>query len=153
MREASIHRFFCHAGAGIRIHPFSSIETRAGRAGQGQVSLRQMAAYFRFADSVLFAAGRQSIEKRTFRMQEIPASFLYEKPGKPGREVFAMSQIKVSHVTFSYEGSFDEIFTDVSFVLDTDWKLGFIGRNGKGKTTFLRLLLGELPYQGTILSS
>lgn len=115
--------------------------------------MRQMAAYFRFADSVLFAAGRQSIEKRSFRMQEIPASFLYTKPGKPGREVFVMSQIKVSHVTFSYEGSFDEIFTDVSFVLDTDWKLGFIGRNGKGKTTFLRLLLGELPYQGTILSS
>lgn len=50
-----------------------------------------------------------------------------------------MSQITVSNLTFSYEGSYDNIFENVSFQLDTDWKLGFIGRNGKGKTTFLRL--------------
>ena len=61
-----------------------------------------------------------------------------------------MSQILVSHLTFSYESSFDVIFDDVSFTLDTDWKLGFAGRNGKGKTTFLRLLQGKYPYQGTI---
>mgnify|MGYP000069118061 CR=1 FL=1 len=46
-----------------------------------------------------------------------------------------MSQITVSNLTFSYEGSYDNIFENVSFQLDTDWKLGFIGRNGKGKTT------------------
>ena len=62
-----------------------------------------------------------------------------------------MSMIQVSHLTFGYEGSSDTVFEDVSFTLDTDWKLGLIGRNGKGKTTFLRLLLGELPYQGEIL--
>ena len=54
-----------------------------------------------------------------------------------------MSQITVSNLTFSYEGSYDNIFENVSFQLDTDWKLGFIGRNGKGKTTFLRLLQGK----------
>ena len=64
-----------------------------------------------------------------------------------------MSQILVSHLTFSYESSFDVIFDDVSFTLDTDWKLGFAGRNGKGKTTFLRLLQGKYPYQGTISAS
>ena len=42
-----------------------------------------------------------------------------------------MAQICVSNLTFCYEGSFDNIFEDVSFVIDTDWKLGFIGRNGK----------------------
>ena len=51
-----------------------------------------------------------------------------------------MAQICVSNLTFCYEGSFDNIFEDVSFVIDTDWKLGFIGRNGKGKTTFLNIL-------------
>ena len=56
-----------------------------------------------------------------------------------------MSQIQVSHLTFGYEGSFDNVFEDVSFVIDTDWKLGFIGRNGKGKTTFLNLLMGNYP--------
>lgn len=61
-----------------------------------------------------------------------------------------MSQISVNHLTFSYEGSFDTIFEDVSFRIDSDWKLGFIGRNGKGKSTFLQLLLGKHEYRGSI---
>lgn len=61
-----------------------------------------------------------------------------------------MAQINVNHLTFSYEGSFDNIFENASFSIDTDWKLGFIGRNGKGKTTFLQLLLGKYPYTGSI---
>jgi len=61
-----------------------------------------------------------------------------------------MSQITVNKLTFAYEGSYDFIFENVSFQLDTDWRLGFTGRNGRGKTTFLNLLLGKLEYSGTI---
>lgn len=61
-----------------------------------------------------------------------------------------MSLINVQNLTFSYEGSKDIIFDDVSFQIDTNWKLGFIGRNGKGKTTFLKLLLGKYEYRGEI---
>jgi ATPase components of ABC transporters with duplicated ATPase domains len=61
-----------------------------------------------------------------------------------------MSLLRVSELTFCYEGSFDNIFEKVSFSIDTDWKTGFIGRNGKGKTTFLRLLMGEYDYEGSI---
>ena len=64
-----------------------------------------------------------------------------------------MSQISVSNLTFCYEGSYDNIFENVSFQIDTDWKLGFIGRNGRGKTTFLNLLLGKYEYSGHIHSS
>ncbi len=64
-----------------------------------------------------------------------------------------MAQISVSNMTFCYEGSYDNIFENVSFTIDTDWKLGFIGRNGKGKTTFLKLLLEEHEYEGSITSS
>lgn len=64
-----------------------------------------------------------------------------------------MSLINVSNLTFCYEGSYDNIFENVSFQLDTNWKLGFIGRNGKGKTTFLNLLLGKYQYQGSISTS
>lgn len=64
-----------------------------------------------------------------------------------------MSQISVNHLTFYYEGSYDNIFEDVSFRIDTDWKLGFIGRNGKGKTTFLNLLMGKHEYMGDISAS
>lgn len=61
-----------------------------------------------------------------------------------------MSQINVTNLTFCYEGSFDAIFEQISFSIDTNWKLGLIGRNGKGKTTFLNLLLGKYEYSGTI---
>ncbi|MDR0839424.1 MAG: ABC-F type ribosomal protection protein [Oscillospiraceae bacterium] len=64
-----------------------------------------------------------------------------------------MSQITVSHLTFAYPGSYDDIFSDASFTLDTDWKLGFCGRNGRGKTTFLQLLLGKYEYGGEIRAS
>lgn len=64
-----------------------------------------------------------------------------------------MSLIHVSDVTFAYEGSCDTIFNRVSFDIDTDWKLGFIGRNGRGKTTFLKLLMGEYEYSGRISAS
>ena len=64
-----------------------------------------------------------------------------------------MAQINVSNLTFCYEGSFDNIFEEVSFSIDTNWKLGFIGRNGKGKTTFLNLLMGKYEYTGSISTS
>lgn len=63
-----------------------------------------------------------------------------------------LSMIRVNHLTFAYEGSFDTIFEDVSFCIDTNWKLGFIGRNGRGKTTFLNLLRGKYPCGGAITS-
>ena len=61
-----------------------------------------------------------------------------------------MSMINVSNLTFAYEGSYDNVFENVSFQIDTDWKLGFTGRNGRGKTTFLNLLMGKYSYSGTI---
>lgn len=64
-----------------------------------------------------------------------------------------MSQISVNNLTFYYEGSYDNIFEGVTFQIDTDWKLGFIARNGKGKTTFLKLLTGQYEYKGIIRSS
>lgn len=64
-----------------------------------------------------------------------------------------MSMIQVQDLTFSYPSSFDNIFEDVNFQIDTDWKLGFIGRNGRGKTTFFNLLLGNYEYSGKITSS
>ena len=55
-----------------------------------------------------------------------------------------MSQICVNDLTFYYEASYNNIFENVSFRIDTDWKLGLIGRNGRGKTTLLKLIAGEL---------
>ena len=48
-----------------------------------------------------------------------------------------MSMIKVEGLTFAYPSNGEPVFENVNFQIDTDWKLGFIGRNGRGKTTFL----------------
>ena len=81
--------------------------------------------------------------------------FFADFPSSTARERSAapMSMIKVEDLTFSYPASHDRIFDSVSFQIDTNWKLGFVGRNGRGKTTFLQLLMGNYPYQGTIVSS
>ena len=64
-----------------------------------------------------------------------------------------MSLISVNNLTFYYEGSYDNIFENVSFQIDTNWKLGFVARNGRGKTTFLNLLLENEEYRGSITTS
>ena len=64
-----------------------------------------------------------------------------------------MSLIQVSNLTFAYDGSYENIFENASFQIDTNWRLGFTGRNGRGKTTFLNLLLGKYEYQGNISAS
>ena len=61
-----------------------------------------------------------------------------------------MSMIRIENLTFSYPGSYDNIFDNVNIHIDTDWKLGFVGRNGRGKTTLLNLLLGKYEYSGSI---
>lgn len=63
-----------------------------------------------------------------------------------------MAQIQAKNLSFRYDGG-EDVFTDMSFSIDTDWKLGLVGRNGKGKTTLLRLFMGEYEYEGRILSS
>ena len=64
-----------------------------------------------------------------------------------------MTQIAVNDLTFTYEGGVDAVLENVTFHIDTNWKLGLIGRNGKGKTTLLNLLMGKYEYRGNILSS
>ena len=64
-----------------------------------------------------------------------------------------MSIIKVEHLSFTHDASSEMLFDDVSFQIDTDWKTGLIGRNGKGKTTLLNLFMKKLDYSGTIQSN
>ena len=55
-----------------------------------------------------------------------------------------MSNIKISNLSFKYSDSIENIFNNLNLDLDSSWKLGLVGRNGRGKTTFLNLLQGKL---------
>lgn len=64
-----------------------------------------------------------------------------------------MSFIQVRDLRFTHEGSYEPVFDGVSFHMDSSWRLGLVGRNGRGKTTLLRLLQGELSGEGEISSA
>ena len=61
-----------------------------------------------------------------------------------------LGTISIENVTFGYDIQGRLLFEDMSFDFDDRWKLGIIGKNGVGKTTFLKLLLDILPYKGSI---
>lgn len=63
-----------------------------------------------------------------------------------------MEPLKITNLTFAYPGQ-QPLFQDCSLDLSSDWKLGLLGRNGRGKTTFFNLLQNKLPYQGTITTN
>ena len=59
-----------------------------------------------------------------------------------------MSTIICRRLSFGYPGSEDNVFKDLDLVIDTDWRCALVGRNGRGKTTLLRLIHGELVPDG-----
>lgn len=59
-------------------------------------------------------------------------------------------QLNVRGLSFTYDGSYTPVFDNITFSVDTSWRLGLIGRNGRGKTTLLRLMQGLYPYRGAI---
>jgi lincosamide and streptogramin A transport system ATP-binding/permease protein len=61
-----------------------------------------------------------------------------------------MSQITIQNLNFTYDGDHTPVFEGLDLQLDTNWKLGLVGRNGRGKTTLLRLLARELEGQGIV---
>lgn len=62
-----------------------------------------------------------------------------------------MSKIEIKQLTFGYDNQETTIFNEANLNFDTQWKLGLIGRNGRGKTTLLTILQNQLPYQGQIV--
>ncbi len=63
-----------------------------------------------------------------------------------------MTAIQITHLSYTYPSQAEAIFTDLSLDLDSSWKLALVGRNGRGKTTFLRLLAGQLGTQRAVKS-
>lgn len=61
--------------------------------------------------------------------------------------------IQIENLTFSYPESGENVFENLSLNIETDWRTGLIGRNGRGKTTLLRLLKGDFKgeYSGRIV--
>ncbi|MFJ8064005.1 ATP-binding cassette domain-containing protein [Psychrobacillus sp. NPDC096426] len=61
--------------------------------------------------------------------------------------------ILIKNMLFKYVSMIQPIFKNVNLNINENWKLGLVGRNGRGKTTFLKILLDELEYEGSIQST
>ncbi len=62
----------------------------------------------------------------------------------------ARTLLNVSDLTFGYDRD-RPLIQDLSFTLGQGERIGIIGKNGKGKTTLLRILAGEIePQEGKI---
>lgn len=62
-----------------------------------------------------------------------------------------MSKIEIKHLSFGYDNQVELLFDQTTLNFNITWKLGLIGRNGRGKTTLLNILQGKLPFQGQVI--
>ena len=57
----------------------------------------------------------------------------------------------LEHISFTYPGG-RQVFRDMDFALYPDRQIGLYGPNGRGQTTFFRLIMGlAAPQEGRIL--
>ena len=56
--------------------------------------------------------------------------------------------VKAEHLTKAFGEKV--VLQDVDFVLERGEKVAFVGRNGEGKTTFSRCIIGQIPYDGDL---
>lgn len=68
--------------------------------------------------------------------EEAKVSFSWDNPEKRGRRI-----VEASRISKGYAGR--TLFEDSSFYIGRGEKIGLIGPNGSGKTTFIQMLLGE----------
>ena len=72
--------------------------------------------------------------------------FDYDEKDKLHRQA-----VEVENISFAYEGSDRKIFSNLSFNINAGERIAIIGENGVGKTTLLKLLMGEVkPQFGSI---
>ncbi|WP_284690032.1 ATP-binding cassette domain-containing protein [Limosilactobacillus portuensis] len=63
-----------------------------------------------------------------------------------------MENLTIRNLSFAYPGQ-APLFDHCNLDLDGDWKLGLLGRNGRGKTTLMKILRGLVNYQGSIITN
>ena len=57
--------------------------------------------------------------------------------------------IEIEHISKSVDGRL--LISDFSYIISRDARIGIVGRNGAGKSTFLKMLTGEIqPDSGTV---
>ena len=56
--------------------------------------------------------------------------------------------LEIDRVSKSYGEK--QVLQEVSLLVERGSKIAFVGQNGQGKTTLAKMIVGEIPYEGTI---
>ncbi|MBL7157776.1 MAG: ABC-F family ATP-binding cassette domain-containing protein [Candidatus Omnitrophica bacterium] len=107
----------------------------------------------RFRSKASHARGVQSAIKKVEKMENQgklekirTLSFSFNHEPLPTKQI-----MEVSDLTFSYDGKAPYLISGLNFTVNRHDKIGIIGKNGKGKTTLLKLLAGSLkPVGGSV---
>lgn len=59
-----------------------------------------------------------------------------------------MIECSINNISKSY--GVNKIFENINFEIKTGERVGIIGKNGTGKTTIMKILMGQEPYEGEI---
>lgn len=93
----------------------------------------------------------QSLIKKLDKMEilEVDSSdnsninFQFQKPPRSGKVV-----VKAGDVSKTYGDK--NVFKGVDFEINRGEKVAFVGKNGMGKTTLAKMVVGQIPYDGTL---
>ena len=70
----------------------------------------------------------------------------------PNENSFSVETIEFKNVSFVYPGTERKVLNNISFKISKDIHYAFVGKNGAGKSTIIKLLTGLYDdYEGTIL--
>jgi len=58
--------------------------------------------------------------------------------------------MEIENLSFSYDGK-NFLFKDLNVKVEKDDRIAIVGKNGKGKTTLLKVITGKLPQNTGII--
>ncbi len=105
------------------------------------------------ASKAAMAQSRLKMMKKMGTMEKLSneknLGFKFNHRPCPGKSI-----MNIKNLSFSYDGkSENNIFTDLSFDIGRKDRIGIIGANGKGKSTLLNCLVGDLsPTSGSVIT-
>ncbi len=132
-----------------------------GFAVAGTISVAQFAVLISAVTSlkeIIENSGRciSEIQRCSLYFGNLREFFAYENRLKDGtKKAETIEKIEFRNVTFTYPGAKKPTLKNVSFTINKDETVAIVGKNGAGKSTFVKLLLrfydpdeGEILYNG-----
>ncbi|MCP3967157.1 MAG: ABC-F family ATP-binding cassette domain-containing protein [Lentisphaerae bacterium] len=135
-----------------REHRMTSVE--AARKNQQRKREQLQRNIDRFRSKSSKASQAQSWQKQLDKMDDVESLDNLSYSGKirlPDAPACGAEAFRFENISFNYPGK--SIFEDLDLSVDSGSKIAFVGYNGTGKTTLLKLLAGQLkPQDGRIVT-